>query len=75
LARHHKTTHRSIAITDRSSHAFACQLLMLTYNKLTMPRAVRRRRRTVSQPKRLSSWLNTRMGQAFAAGIARWMCA
>src|SRR5919109_4574251 len=36
------------------------------------PRAVRRRRRTVNKPKRLSSWLNTRTGRVFAGGITCW---
>src|ERR671914_1548253 len=35
------------------------------------PQAVNRRRRTVSKPNRLSSWLNTRTGRRFSRGMAR----
>jgi hypothetical protein len=34
------------------------------------PRAVRRRRRTVSSPKRLASWLNPLTGRVWASGLA-----
>src|SRR5262245_37818191 len=38
------------------------------------PQAVRRRRRTVNKPNRLSSWLKTRRGREFSVGIACWSC-
>jgi hypothetical protein len=38
------------------------------------PRAVRRRRRTVSSPKRLSAWLHPVTGRVLASGIAACTC-